>query len=145
MKIIITESQYNFLIENKKFELLFNITKYENWESASHMVGGIENFKRLTGIETPLDFLNLFNDLNVVQSEENSDLILFRYEKKNNIMAYIKKYNDVYINYDVIWSFLKEGFDLNYSEIQQLIKEWLSEAYNLRGVTTYIGHYLDDY
>ena len=136
MKIIITESQYNFLIENKKFELLFNITKYENWKSASHMVGGIENFKRLAGIVTPLDFLNLFNDLNVVQSEKDPDLILFRYEKKNNIMAYIKKYNDVYINYDVIWSFLKEGFDLNYSEIQQLIKEWLSEAYNLRGVTT---------
>jgi hypothetical protein len=74
--------------------------------------------------------------LDVVQSEEEPDWTLFRYEKRNNVMIYNRKNNKVYINYYVIWQFLEKGFDLKYSEIQQLTEEWLSEAYNLRGVTT---------
>ena len=42
----------------------------------------------------------------------------------------------VYISYDDIWSFLREGFGLKYDEIQKLTKDWLGEAYNLRGITT---------
>jgi len=41
----------------------------------------------------------------------------------------------VYINYDRIWSILEEDFHLNYTEIQGLIKVWLGETYNLRGLT----------
>jgi len=136
MKIIITESQYNLLIENKKYQFLFDIIKDEGWKSASELVGGIENLKKLTGIETPIDFLNIFTDLDVVQSEENPSWILYRYKKRNNIMVYDKKTNYVYISYGVIWQFLIKGFDLEYSEIQQLTEEWLFDAYNLRGVTT---------
>jgi len=35
----------------------------------------------------------------------------------------------------VIWSFLREGFGLDYNEIQEVMKEWLSEVYNLSRVT----------
>ena len=136
MKIIITESQYNLLFENKKNQSLIDIIKEEGWESAAELVGGIENLKKLTGIETPIDFLNIFTDLDVVQSEEIPNWTLFRYEKGNNKMVYDRINNNVYINYYAIWQFLEEGFDLKYSEIQQLTEEWLSEAYNLRGVTT---------
>ena len=41
----------------------------------------------------------------------------------------------VYINYQRIWSVLIHDFGLKYSEIQELIKEWLEETYNLRGLT----------
>ena len=135
MKIIITESQYNLLIENKKNQFLFDIIKEDGWQTASELVGGIKNLKKLTGIETPIDFLNIFTDLDVVQREEIPDWTLFRYEKGNNVMVYDRKSDIIYINYDVIWSFLEKGFDLEYSEIQQLTEEWLSEVYNLRGVT----------
>ena len=135
MKIIITESQYNLLIENKKNQSLIDIIKEDGWESAAELVGGSENLKTLVEIKTPMDFLKLFNDLDVVGSEKKPNLTLFRYEKGNNVMVYDRKSDIVYINYDVIWSSLKKGFDLNYSEIQQLTKEWLSEVYNLRGVT----------
>jgi hypothetical protein len=36
------------------------------------------------------------------------------------------------MNYTNIWSFLKEGFDLNSYEIKLPTEEWLSEVYNLR-------------
>jgi hypothetical protein len=134
MKIIITERQKNVLFENKRNEVLIDTIKYEGWESAADMVGGSENLKTLVEIKTPIDFLNIFTDLDVVQSEENPDLELYRYEKGNNMMIYDRKNDYVFIDYHKIWSFLEKVFGLNYFEIQQLTEEWLSEVYNLRGV-----------
>jgi hypothetical protein len=136
MKIIITESQYNLLIENKKNQSLIDVIKEDGWESAAELVGGVENLKNLTGIGTPIDFLNIFTDLDVVQSEEKPDWELYRYEKGNNMMIYNRKNDYVFIDYHKIWSFLEKVFGLNYSETQQLTEEWLSEVYNLRGVTS---------
>ena len=135
MKIIITERQKNVLFENKRNEVLIDTIKYEGWESAADMVGGSENLKTLVEIKTPIDFLNIFTDLDVVQSEEKPDWELYRYEKGNNMMIYDRKSDYVFIDYHKIWSFLEKVFGLNYSEIQQLTEEWLSEVYNLRGVT----------
>ena len=137
MKIIITERQKDLLFENKRNELLINMIKNEGWESAAEMVGGVENLKRVIGIETPMDFLNLFNDLDIVQSEENPHLTLFRYEKGKNKMVYNRKNDEVYINYDAIWGFLQDGFGFESDETQELTENWLSETYNLRGVTTH--------
>jgi len=134
MKIIITERQKNVLFENKRNEVLIDTIKYEGWESAADMVGGSENLKTLVKIKTPIDFLNIFTDLDVVQSEEKPDLELYRYEKGNNMMIYDRKNDYVFIDYHKIWSFLEKVFGLNYFEIQQLTEEWLSEVYNLRGV-----------
>ena len=134
MKIIITERQKNVLFENKRNEVLIDTIKYEGWESAADMVGGSENLKTLVEIKTPIDFLNIFTDLDVVQSEENPDWELYRYEKGNNMMIYDRKNDYVFIDYHKIWSFLEKVFGLNYFEIQQLTEEWLSEVYNLRGV-----------
>ena len=48
----------------------------------------------------------------------------------------------IYSYYDVL-SFLKNNFGLNRGEIQELIKEWLGEVYNLRVNTPgfYDQHY----
>jgi hypothetical protein len=83
-----------------------------------------------------MEFLNLFNDLDVVQSEEQPDWTLFRHKPKENLMIYYRKNNHVYIDYDKIWSILRDNFGLNYDETQKLTKRWLDEVYNLRGVTT---------
>jgi hypothetical protein len=85
-------------------------------------------------IKGPMDFLNLFNDLDVVQSEEREVWTLYRFKKGHNIMIYNRKDEGVYIDYDDIWSVLEDKFGLNYSEIQELTKIWLDEVYNLRGV-----------
>lgn len=139
MKIIkLTESDLTRIVkrvikENSGTNSLINITKEDGWKSAAELVGGIKNLKKLIGVETPENFLNLFNGLEVVQSKEDSNYTLFRYEKKNNMISYNEKTKHAFINYYVIWSFLKEGFGLNYSEIQDVIKYWLESTYNLRG------------
>ena len=47
----------------------------------------------------------------------------------------------VYISYDEIWSFLESIFDMDYQQIQGVIKDWLEEAYNLKGLTPIPGLY----
>ena len=132
MKIIITESQKKLLFENSINDSLINVYKTDGWKSAVDLVGSPKNLMKVLKIKTPMDFLNLFNDLNVVQSEEIPDWTLFRYEKGKNMVVYVKKNGSVYVNYDNIWSFLRDNFGLKYSEIQGLIKDWFGETYNLR-------------
>ena len=123
-------------LENLK-QTLKQSVKEDGWEFAADLVNGPKDLAKLAFNDNPMEFLNLFNDLDVFQSEEGSNWTLFRYEKGNNVMVYNRINDNVYINYGVIWLFLQKGFDLNYIETQELTKIWLSEVYNLRGVITY--------
>ena len=124
--------------ENTLKGSLIDMIKDGGWKEATDMVGGDKNLKKLTGINTPMDFLHLFDDLGQVQSEENPDWTLFRYEPKHNLMIYDRKYDYVFINYDKIWEVLENNFGLNHTKIRRFTQKWLSEVYNLRGVTLLI-------
>ena len=116
--------------------LIDNIKEFGVIDTVS-MVGDFNNLCQLLNINSPMDFLHLFDDLEQVQSKEKGHLILFRYKPKHNLMVYNTKNEIVNIEYYEIWSFLRSNFGLNYQETQGLTKEWLDEVYNLRGVTTY--------
>jgi len=128
MKIIITENKFRDTIKLSLKEL--------GTKSTIDNVGGWENFCKVFNIEGPMDFLHLFNDLDVVPSEEVEYWTLFRYKKGNNLMIYDRKSKEVYFNYDEIWSFLEDKFDLTTPVVQVVTKKWLGEVYNLRGITT---------
>ena len=143
MKIIrLTESDLTNIVkkvikENDAKDFLIDTIKEDGWKSASELVGGYENLKKLVGFKTPMDFLHLFDDLNVINSEEKPYLTLFRYEIGNKLMVYNSVNNVVYINFNKIWRGLEiVFFELNDFEIQELTQEWLYEVYDLRGVTT---------
>jgi hypothetical protein len=137
MKIIITESQYNLLFESKFKENLKQEIKNFGIKDTAKLVNGFDNLMEILNIDSPMKFLHLFDDLEQVQSEENPDWTLFRYEPKHNLIIYDRKYDNVYINYDEIWKILDDVFNLNTPEIQELINEWLFEVYNLRGITPF--------
>lgn len=124
MKVLITENKLEKVLKDK------------GTDKTIKLLGGWENFCNVFKIDSPMDFLHLFDNLEQVQSEENEDLTLFRYKKGYNYMIYDRKIDKVYINYDEIWSFLSGKFGLNYYKIKSLTQEWLGEVYNLRGVTT---------
>jgi hypothetical protein len=121
--------------ENAAKDSLIDMIKEDGWEETTELVGGSENLKKLVGIKTPMDFLHLFDDLNVVQSEETPDWTLFKYEKSTKLMVYNRLRNIVYINYYKFWRVLEYDFYLNDPEINELIQEWLDEVYDLRDVT----------
>jgi hypothetical protein len=132
MKIIITEEQSNTISDKLK-----SMVKQMGWRTASKSVGGPKNLAKLGFNNDPMEFLNLFNDLNVVQSEQSSYWVLYRYEKGNNLMIYDREDDDVSVSNDVIWLFLKEGFKVNLYKRQEVMGEWLDNTYNLKGVMTY--------
>jgi hypothetical protein len=124
-------------MEDKIKEKLKDLIKKVGFESVTKIVGSLDKTFEIFDIKEPMDFLNLFNDLESVQSEEQENWTLYRYKKGNNIMIYDRKNEYVYINYNEIWLVLEDKFGLNYSETQELTARWLDEVYNLRGVTPY--------
>jgi len=132
MKILITE--------NKLQDSVKSMIKNLGTQSAIDFVGGWESFCVIMNINSPMDFLHLFDDLDIVQSEKKENWTLFRYEKGHNLMVYNRENGYVYINYDKIWSFLGDKFDLTYPVAQVVTKKWLGEVYNLRGITTQSVH-----
>jgi hypothetical protein len=127
MKLIITESQKVSLKDRLK-----KMVKEVGTMQTSDIVGGAENLLKLAFNDEPMEFLHLFDNLDVVQSEEMSNWILFRYKKGENLMIYDKKQNVFYISYIKFWEFLQNFYSEN--EIKLIIKKWLSEIYNLNGI-----------
>ena len=57
---------------------------------------------------------------------------LFYVDEKGNIYFELTDWNDeVLVDYNTIWSFLENVFQLEYKQIQQLTKEWIEEFYDL--------------
>ena len=129
MKIIITENQQ----ESIKIELQ-SMVKDIGWELTAKIVNGPKKLAKLAFNNGPMEFLNLFNDLDVVQSKKNPNCTLFKYKKGNNVMVLLS--GNVNIDYNKIWSFLGEGFGLDFYQTKKLTELWLSDAYNLEGRRT---------
>jgi len=122
-------------ISQKGRDKLIKMIKTIGIKKTAKAVGGTDNLMKILNIDSPMKFLHLFDDLDVVQSEENPYFTLFRYEKGKNMMIYNKKNEDVYINYEEIWKPLIVVGLFN-PDIQELTSEWLSNVYNLRGAKT---------
>jgi hypothetical protein len=129
MKIIITENQQ----ESIKIDLQ-NMVKDLGWGLTSKVVNGSKKLAKLAFNNGPMEFLNLFNDLDVVQSKKNPDSTLFKDKNGNNLMVHNN--SNVNIDYNNIWSFLGEGFGLDFYETKKLTELWLYDAYNLEGTRT---------
>ena len=128
MKILINESQLQSTIKS--------MIKNLGTQSTIDNVGVWDNFCQVLNINSPMDFLHLFDDLEVVQSEKKENWTLFRYEKGNNLMIYDRKKKEVYISHNEIWSFLDNEFSLTNPVIRGVTKKWLDEVHNLKGITT---------
>ena len=79
-------------------------------------------------------FLNRFNDLEKVIKDD----WVFYVDKDRKPLFYYgqdDKNGYIWFNYNRIWSFFEEFFLMKYEEIQGILKDWLEETYNLRGVT----------
>jgi hypothetical protein len=121
-------------MKNHKEILRQKVLKH-GWQDVAEMVGGFDILYKHAFNNDYNEFLNLFNNLEVVQSEKRPNWIIYRFEQGDSMMAYDKKNEGVYIDYEVIWSFFQRGIGINYNVTQVIMKTWLGEDYNLRGVT----------
>ena len=84
------------------------------------------------------DWLNdMFSDAEIIGSY---------YVKNKKKLAYQDKKNkDFWFDYDLIWSFLKSMFSLEYKELRAITEDWVDETLNLKGYTTGYLNLLDYY
>ena len=91
-----------------------------------------------------LNFLNKgYGDLTEYRTIEYPDSI-FYIKGKKIYMEQDFENGILWVDYDTIWSDLTKWFLLEYDDIQSIIKKWVEEAYNLRGVTPEYEYYRID-
>jgi hypothetical protein len=76
-----------------------------------------------------------FGDLEPYETEKYTCCIYYL-KNKNVVFEYNKKDKDVFINYEIS-TFLKHFLSRDSQQIQELMKEWIKEYYNLKVRTVY--------
>ena len=81
-----------------------------------------------------------YGDLEPYKTDKYPDYIIYK-KGEEAIFDYNKKNGVVCVNYNEIWSFFESYFSMEYQQIQDVIKEWVEERYNLRVTKTLLGFY----
>ena len=129
---------------NNLKEKLQNIVKEHGWKRGVISVGE-KNLLKIGFNNDPREYLNLFNDLDVVQSEENPDCTLFRYKPKENLIYYYPNCRYLTISFNKIYEVLVCHFNLKDTiELEIVLVTWLYEVYNIDEIShiEYFGDYL---
>src|SRR6478735_7193796 len=86
------------------------------------------------------------NMLNLKQvSLKNYTYFIFYFNNKDqNIFQHDFKYNDFYVNNELIWQNFAKKFNFDYEEIQQSIKDIVEQAYKLQEITQIARGYETD-
>ena len=108
-----------------------HVLKY-GWKEVTERIGGFDKLYKFAFNNDYNEFLNLFNNLEVVRSEYQPKWVLYRFEEGNNMMVYYEDGGRINVNFDVIWSFFSHGIDIQYHDTEKIIKKWLEDVYNLR-------------
>jgi hypothetical protein len=85
-----------------------------------------------------MDWLSAnYSDMEKVESKDRWLSTLYRYEPKDNILVYEKgslNHDKVSVRWDLIWYFFKYYFGVKNSKIEDILEDWLGEAYGLIGI-----------
>lgn len=124
MKVIITE--------NQKVNFVKNLIKSQGWKESQKFFDADTISKEIFN-NNPMEFLSTFDDLEMVQSKEKPQLMLFRYEPEKNLMVYNSTHQIIYVDYTEIWEVLNKFFGVDYYR-EQLIKSWAKKSFGIESV-----------
>ena len=144
MKYIITESQNNKLTSN-----LIDRIKSDGWKKTARLIGGEKSLMKLLDINSPEDYLELFNDMDVTQSKKTPQLTIFRYGPRKTMLLDRRQWLDpeIQVDSDIIWFPLKNYFGMDYLDSQKILKKWLKDSYGVEGlkpIPVGLSHYILD-
>jgi len=117
-----------------KSERIKSIVNKFGIKRAIDMIAGGKDTIRNAYQYNPKSFLNQFNDLTPV---EKDDKIYYVDKDRLPLFMYYQDIENgyIYTRYDRIWSFFSDVIGLNDKEIQGIMKNWLEETYNIKGLT----------
>jgi hypothetical protein len=86
-------------------------------------------------VRVVLLYLNInFGNLTPKTSSKYPNSVFYVDSDNDVIMEYDKKNEYVWISYSELWLKIESLFSLEYDDIRSIMKVWLEEAYNLRGI-----------
>ena len=144
---ILREESKNTSLQDKVLHLL----KSKGVELASKAVGGFKNLFKILDINSPMDYLHLFDDLKIIPLSETkfhggffgkNDADCYGYNPDKIIFIHFKYAGDEgRISYEEIWEILREEFELSHEETVELTKEWLNSVFDLQVTNTFDDGY----
>ena len=114
---------------NPEQQKVFNDLITKGFNYVKYSVGGTKKVFELLNVKTPMDYLHLFDNMNVVQDEENPKRTLYRYRKGETIMMF--ENNVLYVSDSLIMDILSSRFGIDHWHDKEIIiKKWMLESYN---------------
>ena len=120
-------------MSNRRKDKLIGLIKTLGFYKASKAVGTTDNLKKVTGIHTAHQFMELFLDLKPVESLRKPGYILYKNNQETNVFIYDKMGNDwVYFNKDLIFNPLRLFPETPFLEKKvTYLQDWLKTNYDL--------------
>jgi hypothetical protein len=144
---ILREETENTSLQDKVLYIL----KSKGVELASKAVGGFKNLFKILDINSPMDYLHLFDDVKFIPLSETefhggffdeSDADCYGYNPDKIIFIHFKYGGDEgRISYEEIWEILREKFELSHEETKELTMEWLNSVFDLQVTNTFDDGY----
>ena len=132
-------------ISNRGKDKLIHMIKTLGFDITSKAVGGIDNLKKVTGINSPHKFMELFLGLKPKQSEETLNAILFKNEMGVNIFIHREVSKNTYFNEDFVYGPLGFFSETRFVEDRDnFLSEWVRKNYGLNVSNNNIDYYSID-
>ena len=81
-----------------------------------------------------IKYLNkYYGDLEEYRTNDIPDTVFYIKNKKVYMLQDLES-RRLYVDYDTLWSDLKDTFSLEFDDIQSIIKKWAKVTYNLNNV-----------
>jgi hypothetical protein len=147
IKRILREESKNTNLQDKVLYIL----KSKGVELVLKAVGGFKKFSRILNINSPMDYLHLFDDVKFIPlsetefsngffNENNTDC--YGYSPDKIIFIHFKdRKGEGRISYEEIWEILREEFELSHKETVELTTEWLNSVFDLQVSNTFDDGY----
>ena len=129
-----TENVKTFLNDKLTKSNVYDILTTRGYESAVILAGGATNFAKILEINTPDDFLKLFDNLKSEVYEPNPGWSFLKDHNGTKIIGvftYPSGRKQVSINNRILGGVLSYVFGINNRRVEDMLSEWIKDVYNI--------------
>ena len=113
-----------------------HVLKY-GWEDVAERIGGFDVLYKHAFNNDYNGFLNLYNNLDLVNIKDEDDIFKYVDEGGNIILVYDEFTESVHVSHNLIWSFFSyNGLKFHYVKVENILMEWIKTNYNIDNVST---------
>ena len=129
-----TENVKSFLKDKLTKSNIYDILTTRGYEAAVILAGGATNFAKILEVNTPDDFLRLFDNLKSEVYEPNPGWSFLKDHNGTKIIGvftYPSGRKQVSINNRILGGVLSYVFGINNRRVEDMLSEWIKDVYNI--------------